>query len=266
MNILNFIESFDSNSNPADNLEKTGRREIFRQLGSYGKKLALGAIPFGAATVATSHKAFAAHEGIVDVLNFALLLEYLEKEFYIKGLDSGVIPAGEPEKIFMQISKHETAHVEFLKSAINSLKGNPIKKPSFDFTAGGMFMPFTDYSQFLILSQGFEDLGVRAYKGQAGNLIENDAILTAALQIHSVEARHASMVRRLRGLQGWILLNGLNAPEPIKPIYKGEAQFTQAGVELRQVTTVDPHEITEAFDEPMSKEDVAKLAGLFIAK
>jgi hypothetical protein len=43
-----------------------------------------------------------------------------------------------------------------------------------------------------------------AYKGQATNLISTPDLLTAALQIHSVEARHASEVRRLRGLKGWI--------------------------------------------------------------
>jgi hypothetical protein len=52
------------------------------------------------------------------------------------------------------------------------------------------------YAQFLALAQAFEDTGVRAYKGQAANLISTD-LLTAALQIH-VEARHASEVRRLR--------------------------------------------------------------------
>ena len=49
----------------------------------------------------------------------------------------------------------------------------------------------------MVLAQAFEDTGVRAYKGQAGNLISNSAYLTAALQIHSVEARHASYIRDL---------------------------------------------------------------------
>jgi hypothetical protein len=74
-------------------------------------------------------------------------------------------------------------------------------KPTFDFTVGGAFDPFNNYTQFLALSQAFEDTGVRAYKGQATNLISTPDLLTAALQIHSVEARHASEVRRLRGLK-----------------------------------------------------------------
>jgi hypothetical protein len=48
------------------------------------------------------------------------------------------------------------------------------------------------------LAQAFEDTGVRAYKGQAGNVMSNKTVLQAALQIHSVEARHASQVRRMR--------------------------------------------------------------------
>ena len=71
-------------------------------------------------------------------------------------------------------------------------------------TAGGTFDTFGDYPTFQLLAQGFEDFGVRAYKGQAPNLMASDAVLTAALRIHSVEARHASEIRRLRGQKGWI--------------------------------------------------------------
>jgi hypothetical protein len=59
------------------------------------------------------------------------------------------------------------------------------------------------FETFATLSQTFEDLGVSAYKGQAVNLIEYDDILTAALRIHSVEARHAAAVRRIRNMKPW---------------------------------------------------------------
>ena len=49
----------------------------------------------------------------------------------------------------------------------------------------------------------FEDTGVKAYKGQAGNLITSSKLFTAALRIHSVEARHAAEIRRLRGVKEW---------------------------------------------------------------
>ena len=61
---------------------------------------------------------------------------------------------------------------------------------------------FANFDTFATLSSTFEDLGVAAYKGQAGNL-QGTPVLTTALQIHSVEARHAAEVRRVRGFVGW---------------------------------------------------------------
>jgi hypothetical protein len=43
----------------------------------------------------------------------------------------------------------------------NGLGANSIPKPTFDFTVGGAFDPFNNYTQFLALSQAFEDTGVR---------------------------------------------------------------------------------------------------------
>src|SRR4028118_485030 len=127
MKIFDILNTIDldkiTQENPA---EVVDRREIFRQIGSWTKKLALGAVPFGVAAVSTT-KAHAAPADVLGVLNFALLLEYLESEFYMMGLDSGVIPKGsDDEKVFMQISKHEKQHVDFLKAAISGSGGTPI--------------------------------------------------------------------------------------------------------------------------------------------
>lgn len=268
MKIFDILNSLDLDKLTLENhSEVADRREIFRQVGSWTKKLALGAVPFGVAAV-SSTKAYAAPSDVLSVLNFALLLEYLENEFYMMGLDSGVIPKGSnDEKVFMQISKHEKQHVDFLKAAISGSGGTPIDKPGFDFTAKGSFMPFSDYKQFMILSQAFEDTGVRAYKGQAGNLMENKDVLTAALQIHSVEARHASEVRRMRGLRGWITWagdSGTGVPA-VTPVYKGEGNMVQAGINVVNVTAVEPINITESFDEPLNREEVTAIASLFLA-
>ncbi len=138
---------------------------------------------------------------ITDVLIFALTLEHIEDAFYRSGLDAkGLIP----EKyvgIFNQIGKHEAAHVAFLSAALGA---KAIKRPKLDLTAGGKYADaLSNFDTYLALSQTFEDLGVAAYKGQAANLIENDGILTAALQIHSVEARHAAIVRKIGGKASW---------------------------------------------------------------
>ena len=268
MKIFDVLDQLDNVS--GDNLARTSRREAFKAFGSMGKKMAAAAVPFGLAA-ATGQEARAdggSKKKVIEVLNFALLLEYLEAEYYVKGLDSGVIPAGtKAEKIYWQISQHETAHVELLKSAISDLGGTPGDKPEFDFTAGGLFNPFDDYQVYLILSQAFEDTGVRAYKGQAGNLISNNAILTVALQIHSVEARHASEVRRLRELKGWITQaeRGAGVPEAAQATYNGEDNLVQAGVDVSTITTYGEDAITEAYDEPLSKEEVTAIASLFLA-
>jgi hypothetical protein len=171
--------------------------------------------PFALAALADT----ALPQGIVDVLNFALTLEYLESSFYNAGVGtSGLIPASDLA-IFQQIQKHENAHVAFLESVLGSAAA---AKPTFDFTAGGMFADvFSNYATFQAVSQAFEDTGVRAYKGQAANLMSAPDILTAALQIHSVEARHAAEVRRLRGLDGWIIAKTGNLPAAVNAAVYG---------------------------------------------
>ncbi len=202
---------------------------------------------------------------IVDVLNFALTLEYLEDEFYRTGLDAdtaGDLDLGDTLTVFQQISKHETAHVALLQAVLGA---EAVEKPTFDFTAGGTFADvFTNPATFITLAQGFEDTGVRAYKGQAGNLISNGSVLTTALQIHSVEARHASQVRRLAqspAEKGWITLAN-NSVAALDPVYAGEDLTTQASVDLTQFGSAEA--ASEAFDEPLAREDVEAIAGLFI--
>lgn len=241
------------------------RRDALTKGLGLGLKAALVALPFGLAEALTN-KAQATPPPpatVVDILNFALKLEYLEAAYYVKGLGtSGLIPTAD-QKIFMQISKHETAHVALLKSTITSLNGTPIAEPMFDFTAGGTFSDvFSNYQTYLALSNAFEDTGVRAYKGQAPGLMGSGAVLTAALDIHSVEARHASEVRRLRGIKGWITnaeANGLPAA-----IYAGEDNTTQGGVDVKTITSVPAASITEAFDEYLTMDQVLAIAGPFI--
>lgn len=175
------------------------RREFFRS-----SALKLGAMASAPMVLAmASQQAFGQElpQGIVDVLTYALTLEHIEDAFYRSGLEAdGLIP-DEYVGIFNQIGKHEAAHVAFLTTALGSAA---IERPALDLTAGGKYADaLTNFETYLTLSQTFEDLGVAAYKGQAGNLIENDDILQAALQIHSVEARHAAIVRKIGGKKSW---------------------------------------------------------------
>lgn len=246
---------------PAMFEEITTRRETLGRSGSLSAALMLGSVPVALAAAAKSVFAQGLPQQVVDVLNFALTLEYLENEFYIEGLAApGLIPSAD-RSIFETIQAHEQAHVDFLLQALGS---QAVPKPQFDFTAGGAFDTFSNYETFMLLSQAFEDTGVRGYKGQAPALIGNDMVLTAALTIHSVEARHAARVRRLRGLQGWIPGAQPGAPAAVAPVYAGEGQTTQLNVNVPAVSGVDAETVTEAFDEPLTKEQVLAIAEPFI--
>lgn len=275
MNIIKFLDEFTSEDLLT---KKSSRRDVFGTFGSLGKKAAMAAVPFGLATA--GNKAFAQSSGndAIATLQLALTLEYLEAEFYSKALDSGVLPGGgRAESVYMQISKHESAHVDFLKAGLGD---NAIDSPEFDFTAGGAFDPFNPnndmaYAQLLALAQAFEDTGVRAYKGQAANLMGTQ-FLTPALQIHSVEARHASEIRRLRAhvmdeslndnALGWITLNnrGPGMPDATQGVYDGEENVTQGGVNLVDATMFDEVSVSQSFDEPITGETAQAIAGLFI--
>ncbi len=266
MNIFKIIQDIEKvDGEVYDRL--SSRRQAFSSFGSFGKKVALAAAPIAMGTM--FKKAYGQSSGsIVDVLNFALTLEYLEAEFYQQGLAASGAIAQENRAFFTDVRDHEIAHVAFLKTAIQSMNGTPVSKPNFDFTAGGNFNDWnSNPATFLALAQAFEDTGVRAYKGQAGNLVSNNGVLTAALQIHAVEARHAAIVRRIRGLKGWITNDerGAGMPAPTQAVYNGEGQTTQAGVNVPQVSGVSAALVSEAFDEPLSKQAVLDIASLFIA-
>ncbi|MDQ6786406.1 MAG: ferritin-like domain-containing protein [Acidobacteriota bacterium] len=246
--------------------EMTARREpIEKARAMTGAIAATTILSFGALAGAAYGKDKKLPGKIVDVLNFALTLEYLEDEFYRTALGSGGLIPRDTQGVFGQISKHETAHVRLLSSVLGS---QAVRKPNFDFTAGGAFADvFSNYQTFLAVSQAFEDTGVRAYKGQAGNLKSNDKILTTALQIHSVEARHAAMVRRLRGESPWIVGDSRGTlPAATQPVYNGEGNTTQGAVNVASLPGVSTDNATKAFDEPLSKAEVLAIAGLFIRK
>lgn len=144
-------------------------------------------------------------EDDVEILNYALTLEYLEARFYKQGLDN----LGEEglcncealeEDSYLQevaydrlrtIQAHEEAHVETLRSVIQDLGGEPVEEPTFDF---GLAVEYP--MAFLGTAAQLEDVGVSAYAGAAPS-IENADLVPPALGIHSVEARHASFLRTL---------------------------------------------------------------------
>ena len=125
--------------------------------------------------------------GDLDIVNYALTLEYLEDEFYAKvgasGLFSG--PTLTTLKVF---GAEEAQHVAALLSVAKSL-GTPAARPTGKF-------PLTSASSVATLAATVENLGAAAYLGQAP-FIKSPEILAAALSIHTIEARHAATLNLL---------------------------------------------------------------------
>ncbi|CAN5758783.1 hypothetical protein BH20ACT23_BH20ACT23_17800 [soil metagenome] len=131
--------------------------------------------------------------GDIDILNYALTLEYLEADFYTQGVDSGIL-SGREAALIGPIQQHEEAHVSAISSTISDLGGEPVKAPKTKYPAG----TFEDKAMFLETASVFEELGVTAYHGQV-TAIENVDILAAAASIAGVESRHAAILADLIG-------------------------------------------------------------------
>lgn len=279
MNLFNIIEEIEK-VDPEFGERINPRRDAIKNMTSFGTKVAVAALPFalgslfkrayGATTAATA--------SVTDVLNYALTLEHLEAAFYVQGVASGV--ANADASYITTIRDDENEHVAFLTKVITSLNATPVTAGKYDFTAKGTFPTvFTSYDTFLAVAQAFEDTGVRAYKGQAGNLLGNQTVLTAALSIHSVEARHASAIRLLRRQRGatttkpWITgsasVSNDTGISAVDGNYAGENNITQGGVNITTLKGVSGNisysAACEAFDEPLDSTTVVNLVTPFFA-
>ena len=286
LNLINDIEAADPEF--ADRISP--RRAAIKNITSFGSKVAVAALPFAFGTLFKKAYGQTATPSVNDVLNFALTAELTEASFYNTAASrASLIPQADSAPIGL-IRTDENNHVAFLRGILGSNESAANKarvttaiatgtsNANFDFSGGaaststvgaGPFATvFSDYATFLAVAQAFEDTGVRAYKGQAGFLKGNQTVLTAALNIHSVEARHASYLRRLRVLRGfaaadfrpWINGEGTTAsgiataPGAVNPIYAGESNVVQGGVNIGGL--ISTKAATEAFDEPLTSSDV----------
>lgn len=150
----------------------------------------------------------------VDILNFALNLEYLEAEFYtvattgrrIEEIGIGVNGVGtlggtvggsavSMDNRVMQVARdlanEEQMHVRLLRTALGAAA---VAKPAINLAALGV--GFANMTEFLTLARAFEDVGMTAYNG-AAPLISSRTILTAAAGIAHTEAQHAGVLRYL---------------------------------------------------------------------
>jgi hypothetical protein len=148
---------------------------------------------YGLATVGPFVREAIAQEGggDVDILNFALTLEYLESTFYKQALERVNGLGGDAKEIATQLQQDEAEHVDALTKAIKDLGGTPTKAPGVSFGNA-----FSSQKAFLKTAQTFEDLGVGAYNG-AGPQIKSQEVLASAGSIVQIEGRHAAAIRQL---------------------------------------------------------------------
>ena len=167
------------------------RSQALRRSAFIGGGLIVGGLPVAFSLAQNTSK------GDIDILNYALTLEYLEAAFYDEANRKGAL-SGQLARFSKIVGEHENAHVDALKQ---TLGGKAVKKPKFDFKG-----TTESESTFGATAKVLEDTGVEAYQGQAGN-IKSEAVLKAALSIHPVEARHAAWIAS-------ILSKGSASPNP----------------------------------------------------
>ena len=292
MNLFQIIEEIEQ-VDPEVYGRFDSRRAVFNSLRGIGKKVTLASAPLALSALFSKAYGQAATipAGVRAVLEFALGLEDLEYQFYVQGLAaSGLIPTGSGRDAITKIVDHERLHKAFLRTALGTTAPADQGAAPFDFTGskGGArtaLFPtvFSDYNTFLAVAQTLEDTGVRAYKGGAPALKATPDFLTAALNIHSVEARHAAHIRSMRraiagGVAGtpslsaspksWISGTDGGGPAPMYTAgnYAGEDLTTQATIDLLTNTTPNPSAAlaSESFDEPLDSATVTMLAANFL--
>ncbi len=182
-----------------DALNSNTRSQFLRRAGVAGGAMVGGGALLGA--VAQSALAYSTGDrppakfgpGDIGILNYALTLEYLESSFYNEATTNqhkyAFIKDYQTRLFLSAVTADENAHVKALKAVLGS---KAAKKPKFNFHGDTR-----NEAHFRRAAFTFENLGVQAYSGQAFN-IKDPKVLTAALSIVTVEARHASVIGLIR--------------------------------------------------------------------
>ena len=160
--------------------------------------------------------------GDIDILNFALTLEYLEAAFYEGGREvTGLIERG---RRLREDVRRRGAGARRRADARRSRTSaaSPSRRRGVDFGDA-----FSSADKFIQLAITFEDTGVSAYNG-AAPMIESKDLLATAGGIVQVEARHAATIRFAAGEDP--------APEAFDPTLT-EDEVLKAVAAVHQVMT-----------------------------
>ena len=137
-------------------------------------------------------EALAHPQSDLEIMNFALTLEYLETDFYDRARRGEFGRLNEGVQLFAEVLySHEQAHVDALRAMIPAAGGRAVAAPATKF-------PNLNQRSFIETAIVLEQTGVSAYGG-AFPLLKSADVKRAALSIHSVEARHASYARLVAG-------------------------------------------------------------------
>jgi len=163
------------------------RRDFF-------KALAVAGVGAAAGTTLLTSEAFAQGGGDADIFNFALTLEFLERDFYQMALDAGVL-SGAALGVVTNLRDHEQAHVDAITAALLGAGATPVAKPKFTFPPESL----ASQAGVIELASVLEPTGVGAYLG-AAPMIKSPDLLEAAGTIAGVEGDHVVAIKNLQGI------------------------------------------------------------------
>ena len=234
------------------------RRHTLQGLMALGAGAALTAQGWSTPVAAQSTPVAAQQIDDDAIFTFALNLEYLETEYYLRGttgagLDENDIGADPGEvtggslvpfatdairQFAEELAANELAHVRYYRESLGDMA---VDRPAIDL-AGGFaavgqaagfgdnFNPFTDELNFILGGMLFEDVGVTGYKG-ATPLIQDKTKQGDIAGILAVESYHMGMARSLLYQAGATAQQAANAITVARGVLNGMPEIEQ-GIEI----------------------------------
>jgi hypothetical protein len=231
------------------------RRSVLRTFGAVGVAATIRPSPLTAQAAVTD----------ADIFNFALNLESLEAEYYLRGTtgkgmdaadagtDPGAVTGGRQvpwknddlRQFMEEVAANELAHVRYYRKTLGA---QAVPRPAIDLNGfaaaakaaglGDNFDPFASEMNFFLGGMLMEDVGVTAYHG-AAPLISNKQFLDAAAGILAVEAYHMGMARSVLYRMGKEARDAANKLSDARDKLDGPEDVDQ-GIEMNGKANIVP--------------------------
>ncbi|MBD0291861.1 MAG: ferritin-like domain-containing protein [Thermoleophilia bacterium] len=148
------------------------------------------------------------------ILNFLLVLEYVQEAFYREALERGNLE-GELRRYARLVHENERVHLSFLRRLLGD---GARERPSVDFGE-----TTSDSQRFLRAAVALEEAATAGYIGQGPNLRRR--FVAEAARVCAVEARHAAWIRDIAGVHP-----APRAADPGKSVREVRAALRKANV------------------------------------